>query len=360
MQNFFAPKSKSSKVEGSSSSGQTGQTRQEKIDERAKSLPWVEKYRPRGLDAVCAQEEAVSMLKKALSEGDELPNLLFYGPPGTGKTSTIIAMARDLFGNLYSERILELNASDERGIDVVRTKVKNFAQMTANSQRKDGRKCPAYKLIILDEADSMTKSAQEALRRTMEVYSKTTRFCLLCNYVSRIIDPITSRTAKFRFKLLPAAVQLRQLEMIVAKENVSIGANAMEELIEVSQGDMRRSITYLQSLHRLNSDEITPADVLDVAAMCDSARVKSIVAAAHQISFDKLMQKVKDLLLDGYPACQFLEQLLDQIVNDDEISDAKKIPVLEQIGQADYCLNDGADEELQLIAVCSVMFRQFQ
>merc|ERR1712168_531974 len=188
------------------------------------------------------------MLKSVLTKGDELPNLLFYGPPGTGKTSTIIACARDLFGDLYSERILELNASDERGIDVVRNKVKNFAQMTANNQRSDGRKCPKYKLIVLDEADSMTKSAQEALRRTMEVYSKTTRFCLLCNYVSRIIDPITSRTAKFRFKLLPSEVQLRQLEMIVAKESVRIGANAIEKLI----------------------------DVLDVAAMCDDQRVKSI------------------------------------------------------------------------------------
>ena len=123
-------------------------------------LPWIEKYRPKGVNDVCAQEEVVAMLKAVLVEGKELPNMLFYGPPGTGKTSTILAMARDMFGNLMKERVCELNASDERGIAVVREKVKNFAMTTANSQRADGKKCPNFKLIILDEADSMTKSAQ--------------------------------------------------------------------------------------------------------------------------------------------------------------------------------------------------------
>jgi replication factor C subunit 2/4 len=348
MQNFFAPKSKASKSEG------------DDLGQDKKCIPWVEKYRPRGLDAVCAQEEAVSMLKSVLTKGDELPNLLFYGPPGTGKTSTIIACARDLFGNLYSERILELNASDERGIDVVRHKVKEFAQKTANSSRSDGKKCPNYKLIILDEADSMTKSAQEALRRTMEVYSKTTRFCLLCNYVSRIIDPITSRTAKFRFRLLPSEIQRRQIDMIVEKESVNISQNGIDKLIEVAGGDMRRAITYLQSLHRLNPDEIVPNDVFEIAAMCDDEKVDGIIKAAQEISFDKMITKAKELLLDGYPACQFFSQLLDKIVSDEMIPDSKKIPIIEQIGQADYALNDGADEELQMMAVCSVMFRQFQ
>lgn len=352
MQNFFAPKSGKTAKDV----GKVGKTEVE----TQKFVPWVEKYRPKGLDAVCAQDEAVSMLKKVLQEGSELPNLLFYGPPGTGKTSTIIAMARDLFGNLYSERTLELNASDERGIDVVRNKVKNFAQTTANSQRADGKKCPKFKLIILDEADSMTKAAQEALRRTMEVHSKTTRFCLLCNYVSRIIDPITSRTAKFRFRLLPSEVQMRQVEMIVEKENVKISQNAIDKLIEVAGGDMRKATTFLQSLHRLNSEEISPTEVMDVAALCDNDRVASIIKAASEITFDKLIIKIRELLLDGYPACQFLTQLLDQIIEDETIEDSKKIPIIEQIGQADYALNDGADEELQLIAVCSVMFRQFQ
>jgi replication factor C subunit 2/4 len=123
---------------------------------------------------------------------------------------------------------------------------------------------------------------------------------------------------------------------------------------------MRKATTYLQSLHRLNSDEIGPGEVMDVAALCDDQRVTSIIKAASEITFDKLIIKIRELLLDGYPACQFLSQLLDQIVQDETVDDSKKIPIIEQIGQADYALNDGADEELQLIAVCSVMFRQFQ
>jgi len=300
------------------------------------------------------------MLQKVLKEGSELPNLLFYGPPGTGKTSTILALAKDMFGNLMRERTLELNASDERGIDVVRTKVKDFAQITANNQRADGKKCPKFKLIILDEADSMTKSAQEALRRTMELYTKTTRFCLLCNYVSRIIDPITSRTAKFRFRLLPRDIQMAQIERIRTAERVNINDNAVEQLISVAEGDMRRAVTYLQSLHRLHAQEISPDDVLEIATMCPQPKIEQIMKAAAETTYDRLLAHVDQMLLDGYPACQFMSQLLDAVIEDDSIQEAKKVKIIEQIGQADHALTDGADEKIQLIAIVSVLQLELQ
>eukprot|EP00493_Phyllostaurus_siculus_P023200 UN23535 len=167
-----------------------------------KEKPWVEKYRPKKLSDVAHQEAVTSALSTSLKTGN-LSHLLFYGPPGTGKTSTILACARELYGPLMKKRVLELNASDERGISIVRHKVKQFAQGAVGSKKVKGHLCPPYKIIILDECDSMTNAAQSALRRTMEKYSKTTRFCLICNYVTRIMPPVASRCAKFRFQRLP-------------------------------------------------------------------------------------------------------------------------------------------------------------
>ncbi|PWN49479.1 P-loop containing nucleoside triphosphate hydrolase protein, partial [Violaceomyces palustris] len=181
--------------------------------------PWVEKYRPKTIDEVTAQEHIVSVLKKTLLSSN-LPHMLFYGPPGTGKTSTILALARQLFGpELIKTRVLELNASDERGINVVREKIKNFAKLAVTNP-KVGYPCPPFKIIILDEADSMTQDAQSALRRIMEQYSKITRFCLVCNYVTRIIEPLASRCSKFRFRMLDTESTRKRLEMIAKAEEV--------------------------------------------------------------------------------------------------------------------------------------------
>lgn len=181
--------------------------------------------------------------------------MLFYGPPGTGKTSTILALAKELYGpEMFKTRVLELNASDERGISIVREKVKDFARMQLSNpppNYKDKYPCPPYKIIILDEADSMTQDAQSALRRTMETYSKITRFCLICNYVTRIIDPLASRCSKFRFKPLDQGNAKKRLEEIAQNEGVNLEAGAIDTLIKCSEGDLRKAITFLQSAARL-------------------------------------------------------------------------------------------------------------
>merc|ERR1711899_345514 len=182
------------------------------------------------------QEEVVEVLKTAM-KGSDLPNLLFYGPPGTGKTTTILAASRDLFGDIWRSRILELNASDERGIAVVRDKIKTFSQQTVSNSSSS--KVPPFKIVILDEADSMTKDAQSALRRTMEKEGRSTRFCLICNYVSRIIEPITSRCAKFRFKPLAEGILIERIELIMEKENVLVNEDGKKAIILTSEGDLR-------------------------------------------------------------------------------------------------------------------------
>jgi len=199
--------------------------------------------RPQNLDEIIFQEEIVQSFKGIKNTG-KLPHLLLYGPPGTGKTSIIHALAKEIFGPQdYKERILELNASDDRGIQKVREKIKKYAE---TKLIKLSKSVPNFKIIILDEADQMTADAQNALRRVMEDYSNITRFCLICNYVTKIIEPLNSRCVKFRFKQIPLDHQISQLKRICAQENLEIEVPAIEKLIEISEGDLRKSVNLLQ------------------------------------------------------------------------------------------------------------------
>jgi replication factor C subunit 2/4 len=275
--------------------------------------------------------------------------MLFYGPPGTGKTSTVLALAKELYGpELIKSRVLELNASDERGISIVREKVKDFARMQLTQPPSAAYRtlypCPPYKIIILDEADSMTQDAQSALRRTMETYSKITRFCLICNYVTRIIDPLASRCSKFRFKSMEKGNARARVEEIAAKEGVRMEDGAAETLIKCSEGDLRKAITFLQSAARLvgavsgkeveaargadeggdkmdvDGDEkakeskvVTIKSIEDIAGVIPDATIERLAKAMQPRSkglvYEAVSEVVTDMVADGWSATQVITQV---------------------------------------------------
>ncbi|KDQ18444.1 hypothetical protein BOTBODRAFT_52461 [Botryobasidium botryosum FD-172 SS1] len=335
--------------------------------------PWVEKYRPKTIDDISAQEHTVEVLRKTLVSAN-LPHMLFYGPPGTGKTSTILALSRQLFGpEHFRTRVLELNASDERGISIVREKIKTFARQTPRATSGSEYPCPPYKIIILDEADSMTQDAQAALRRIMETYARITRFCLVCNYVTRIIEPLASRCSKFRFQPLDIASTRFRLEHIASSENVPISPEAIAALIATSEGDLRRSITYLQSAARLSASAtspapITPREIQEIAGVVPDVVVSSFAATLgvdmdHGMDmdlddgpaskgskgFDHVRGKVQEVMKDGYSAAQLLSQLHDLIMLHPTLTSRQKSRCALILAEVDKSLSDGGDEELQLL-----------
>ncbi|MEW5314555.1 MAG: hypothetical protein WDW38_006041 [Sanguina aurantia] len=335
----------------------------------ATGQPWVEKYRPRTVKDVAHQEEVVNTLTKAL-ETANLPHLLFYGPPGTGKTTTALAIARQLYGpEMMKVRVLELNASDERGISVVRDKIKAFAA-TAVGAPAPGYPSPPYKLLILDEADSMTQDAQNALRRTMEQFSRVTRFCIICNYVSRIIEPLASRCAKFRFKSLHEGIMYDRINYIAGKEGVSFkDPLALKTLSAVSAGDLRKAITTLQSSVRLAGPVVERSTLLDVsgqvppehiASLHSTAKVPpehvvSLHSTAKVLGFSHVQACVTNLIASGYAAQQVLLQLQGVVLADGSLPDLRRAQVLELLASAEHSLVVGADEFLQLMHVASQM-----
>ncbi|OQV23902.1 Replication factor C subunit 4 [Hypsibius exemplaris] len=323
-----------------------------------KNLPWVDKYRPKTVDEIAFQGDIVAVLRNAL-KGEDFPHFLFYGPPGTGKTSAILAVCRELFGQeLMKERILELNASDERGISVVRDKVKTFAQYSNTSIRPDGKACPPFKVIILDEADSMTGAAQAALRRIMEKESKSTRFCLICNYISRIIEPLASRCARFRFKPLPTSIIKERLQSIGTAENVQIEDRALDALISASEGDLRRAITLLQSISKLAKDNtVTREDVLELTGYIPDDDIATFLDTCKLNDLDKIDEFAQNLIFNGFGAGQLFAQLQEVILYSDFIKDAQKACIIERLAVADHRLMDGADEYFQMMDVGAVVMQ---
>lgn len=336
----------------------------EEIDNE-KMIPWVEKYRPQTLDQVTSQDHTITVLKKTLKSMN-LPHLLFYGSPGTGKTSTILALAKDLFSpELMKSRVLELNASDERGISVIREKVKNFARI-AVSNTASGYPCPPYKIIILDEADSMTQDAQSALRRTMETYSKITRFCLICNYITRIIGPLASRCSKFQFKPLAFDDMKRKLEYIATCEFVKYNEGVIEKLVELSNGDLRKAITFFQSAARLAGSEsnmgkissqtgsISLELITEISGTVPDHIIHNLLSICFQpkstsLLYNSIDQCVLEIIFKGYSANQVISQIHDSIVSNELISNTQKNAMVQLMGETDMRLIDGGDEHLNLL-----------
>ncbi|KAK1446989.1 replication factor C [Colletotrichum cuscutae] len=350
----------------------TSTQKPEKSAQPPRAQPWVEKYRPKTLSDVTAQDHTVTVLQRTL-QASNLPHMLFYGPPGTGKTSTVLALAKELYGpEMIKSRVLELNASDERGISIVREKVKDFARMQLTNPTNEYKKrypCPPFKIIILDEADSMTQDAQSALRRTMETYSKITRFCLICNYVTRIIDPLASRCSKFRFKSLDQTNTKKRLEDISENEGVQLEEGAVDALIKCSEGDLRKAITFLQSAARLvgagekdaaggdamdvDKKPVTVKIIEDIAGVIPDKTIDTLVSAIRPQgaadTYAGVAKVVEDMVADGWSAGQVVTQLYQALVFDETIPDVQKNKIVLIFSEVDKRLVDGADEHLSIL-----------
>ncbi len=303
---------------------------------------WVEKYRPKALDQVVGQEEIVERLR-AYAESGNMPHLLFAGPAGTGKTTCAIALCRDMYGENWRQNYYEANASDERGIDVVRTKIKEIARIAPFGGA-------SFKVIFLDEADNLTADAQAAMRRTMETYSKTSRFILSANYSSRLIDPIQSRTAVFRFRPLKPDAIREYVGRIAKAEKLKITDDGMEALVYVAEGDMRRAVNSLQVAASLGST--IDADVLyKVSSTIRPEEVKKLVEKALTGEFLRAREVLDRLLIEYGVSGEDIIRQLHRSIFDLNVPDEYKVRLLDRIGETDFRLTEGSNERIQIEAL---------
>lgn len=288
------------------------------------------------------QVEVIKRLQSYVESGN-LPHLLFSGPPGVGKTASAIAIAKDLFGESWTNNFTELNASDERGIDVVRNKIKNFAR-TAPLGDAD------FKIIFLDEADALTSDAQSALRRTMEKYTSNCRFILSCNYSSKIIDPIQSRCAVYRFSPISHEALKQRIAQIAQKEGLEVTDEGMDAAIYVSQGDMRKAINALQAAGLLEK-KIGMESIYQITATARPEEIGELIDLALQGDFMGARTKLDNLLINQGLSGEDVIVQIHRTMFDKSIPDLLKVKLMDRIGEIDFRLTEGANERIQLEAL---------
>ena len=303
---------------------------------------WVDNYRPREFEDVIGQAKIIDRIK-AFVENKNMPHLMFSGPAGVGKTTTSLIIAKKLFGDTWNQNFLELNASDERGIQVVREKIKDFARTRSLGN-------VPFKIIFLDECDSLTKDAQQALRRTMENYSNTCRFILSCNYSSKIIDPIQSRCTIFRFKNLDKESLTEIIKKISENEKLNLSEDVFEALYEVSRGDVRKASNVLQSCASV-SKNITSELVYETS---NSAKPKEVLEVLN-LSLNGEFLRSRDLLLDvmlkhGLSGLDLVKQIQLEI-GSLELDEKLKAKMIEKTGEIEFRMVEGSDEYVQLEAL---------
>ncbi|XP_017882167.1 replication factor C subunit 5 [Ceratina calcarata] len=309
------------------------------------NLPWVEKYRPKQLDDLISHEEIIKTINKFI-EGNQLPHLLFYGPPGTGKTSTILACARKLYTpGQFNSMVLEMNASDDRGIGIVRGQILNFA--STGTMYKSG-----FKLIILDEADAMTNDAQNALRRIIEKYTDNVRFCIICNYLSKIIPALQSRCTKFRFGPLSKDQILPRLNTIIETEKLNVSEDGKNALVTLSGGDMRKVLNVLQSTW-LAFGSVTEENVYACVGHPLPVDIKNIINWLLNESYDMCYSKIQDIKLKKGLALQDILTELHLFVNKIEFPDDILMNLIIKLAEIEKRVCIGCSEAVQLNALVS-------
>ncbi|MAE50052.1 replication factor C small subunit [Candidatus Pacearchaeota archaeon] len=303
---------------------------------------WTEKYRPLLFDQLLGQQEIVKRVR-SLVQAMNIPHLLLAGPAGVGKSTLALIIVKELFGDQWRENYLELNASDERGIDVVRQKVKDFARTKAIANIP-------FKVIFLDEADALTKEAQQALRRTMENYANTCRFVMSCNYSSRIIDPIQSRCVIFRFKLLEKKDVAVVIRRIAEAEKLTISEEAITQLYEASEGDCRRAVNLLQATASVSPD-ITPDMINMISAKAQPKDMRVVLDYALAGDFTNSRDKLLDVMLTESISGEDVIKAIQKEIWNLQIEPEIKVRLTEKTGETEFRMTEGSDEFVQLQAL---------
>jgi replication factor C subunit 2/4 len=312
-------------------------------------MQWVEKYRPSNLNEIKTQYNIIQSLKNGIKIKN-IPHLIFYGGSGCGKTSTILALSKELFGEYYSERIIELNASDERGINVVREKIKKYAKLAVSNNDN----IPPWKIIILDEADTMTSDSQFALRRIIEEYSKITRFCFICNYHNKIIDPIMSRCSLFYFKPISDIDIYNKLTYISQKENFNCSDLLIDKIVKISRGDLRKAINNLQKCYNIYDKNDDKNILEDVSGIFSSDIFNELILNINNHDLKKLDLQINNLVIQGYSLVNQIVLFHDYILTS-QLSDIQKSKIINKIIDVDQNLIKGCDEFIQFIRLVYYM-----